>query len=35
MALGQADGLEKIVEGIGFDRDILLAGGLCHDFGKA
>jgi putative nucleotidyltransferase with HDIG domain len=35
MALGLADGLEKIVGEIGFDRDILLAGGLCHDIGKA
>lgn len=35
MALGLADSLEKVVGEIGFDRDILLAGGLCHDIGKA
>jgi putative nucleotidyltransferase with HDIG domain len=35
MAIGLAEGLEKAYGEIGFDRDILLAGGLCHDIGKA
>jgi putative nucleotidyltransferase with HDIG domain len=35
MALGLAEGLENVIGEIGFDRDILLAGGLCHDIGKA
>ncbi|MBI3968425.1 MAG: HD domain-containing protein [Chloroflexi bacterium] len=35
MALAMADALEKVVGPIGINRDILIAGGLCHDLGKA
>jgi putative nucleotidyltransferase with HDIG domain len=35
MALGMADALEAVVGPLGIDRDVLLAGGLCHDLGKA
>ena len=34
MALALADGLEAVMGPIGIDRDVLLAGGLCHDVGK-
>ena len=30
-----ADALEAVVGPLGIDRDVLLAGGLCHDLGKA
>ncbi|MGH2618245.1 MAG: HD domain-containing protein [Thermomicrobiales bacterium] len=35
MAVALADGLEAVMGPIGIDRDILLAGALCHDVGKA
>jgi putative nucleotidyltransferase with HDIG domain len=35
MALGMADELERVMGGFGVDRDLLLAGALCHDVGKA
>jgi putative nucleotidyltransferase with HDIG domain len=35
MAVGMADALEAVVGPLGIDRDVLLAGGLCHDLGKA
>lgn len=34
MALALAEALEKVVGPIGIDRDLLLAGALCHDLGK-
>jgi len=34
MALAMADSLEAMVGPLGIDRDVLLAGGLCHDLGK-
>ena len=34
MALAMADALEKVVGPIGVDRDLIVAGGLCHDLGK-
>ncbi len=34
MALALAESLEEVVPGLGVDRDILLACGLCHDLGK-
>jgi putative nucleotidyltransferase with HDIG domain len=34
IALGMADGMEKVVGPMGIDRDVVLAGGLCHDIGK-
>ena len=35
MALALADALEAVMGPIGIDRDVLLAGALCHDVGKA
>lgn len=35
MALAMADSLEAMLGPLGIDRDIILAGGLCHDLGKA
>jgi len=35
MALGMADELERVMGGFGVDRDLLIAGALCHDVGKA
>jgi putative nucleotidyltransferase with HDIG domain len=35
IAVGMADALEAVVGPLGIDRDVLLAGGLCHDLGKA
>lgn len=35
MALGMADALEAVLGPLGIDRDVVLAGGLCHDLGKA
>jgi putative nucleotidyltransferase with HDIG domain len=35
MALALADGLEAVMGPLGIDRDVLLAGALCHDVGKA
>jgi 23S rRNA maturation-related 3'-5' exoribonuclease YhaM len=35
MALGIADGLQEVLGPVGVDRDILVAGALCHDVGKA
>ena len=35
MALGMADALEAVVGPQGINRDVVLAGGLCHDLGKA
>jgi putative nucleotidyltransferase with HDIG domain len=35
MAIGMADGLEAVVGDIGIDRDLLIAGALVHDVGKA
>jgi putative nucleotidyltransferase with HDIG domain len=34
MAMSLADGLEAVIGPLGIDRDILLAGALCHDLGK-
>ena len=34
MAVALADSLETVVPGLGVNRDILLACGLCHDLGK-
>lgn len=34
MALALAESLETVVPGLGVNRDILLACGLCHDLGK-
>lgn len=34
MAVALADALEEVVPGLGVDRDLLLACGLCHDLGK-
>jgi putative nucleotidyltransferase with HDIG domain len=34
MAMALADGLEAVIGPLGIDRDILLAGALCHDLGK-
>lgn len=34
MALALADGLEAVLGPLGIDRDVLLAGALCHDVGK-
>jgi putative nucleotidyltransferase with HDIG domain len=34
MAVALADGLEAVMGPIGIDRDVLMAGGLCHDVGK-
>ena len=34
MALGMVDALEKVVGPLGIDRDLIIAGGLCHDLGK-
>jgi putative nucleotidyltransferase with HDIG domain len=34
MALALADGLEQVLGPIGVDRDVLIAGALCHDVGK-
>lgn len=34
MALALADGLEAVMGPLGIDRDVLLAGALCHDVGK-
>lgn len=35
VALGIAEGMEKIYGEIGIDRDVLIAGALVHDVGKA
>jgi putative nucleotidyltransferase with HDIG domain len=35
MALAIADSLEAVTGPLGINRDVLLAGGLCHDLGKA
>jgi hypothetical protein len=35
VALGIAEGMEKIYGPIGIDRDVLIAGSLVHDVGKA
>lgn len=35
MALAMADELEDLLGPIGVDRDLVIAGGLCHDVGKA
>lgn len=35
MALGMTDELERVLGPIGVDRDLLIAGALCHDVGKA
>ena len=34
MAIALADGLEAVMGPLGIDRDVLMAGGLCHDVGK-
>ena len=34
MALGMADALEQMLGPLGIDRDLLIAGALCHDVGK-
>jgi putative nucleotidyltransferase with HDIG domain len=34
MAVALADGLEAVMGPIGIDRDVLIAGSLCHDVGK-
>jgi putative nucleotidyltransferase with HDIG domain len=34
LALGMAEELDKLFPDFTYDRDILLAGGLCHDIGK-
>jgi putative nucleotidyltransferase with HDIG domain len=34
IGLGIADGMERVVGPMGIDRDVVLAGGLCHDIGK-
>lgn len=34
LALGMAEELDKLFPGFSYDRDILLAGALCHDIGK-
>jgi putative nucleotidyltransferase with HDIG domain len=34
MALGMADALERLLGPLGIDRDLLIAGALCHDIGK-
>jgi putative nucleotidyltransferase with HDIG domain len=34
MAVALADGLEAVLGSLGIDRDVLLAGALCHDLGK-
>ena len=34
MAIALADGLEAVMGPLGIDRDVLLAGALCHDVGK-
>jgi len=34
IGMGIADGMEQIVGPLGIDRDVVLAGGLCHDIGK-
>jgi putative nucleotidyltransferase with HDIG domain len=34
MAIALADGLEAVMGPLGIDRDVLLAGALCHDLGK-
>ena len=35
MAIGMADGMEAVMGDIGIDRDLLIAGALVHDVGKA
>jgi putative nucleotidyltransferase with HDIG domain len=35
MAIALADGLEAVMGPLGIDRDVLIAGALCHDAGKA
>jgi 23S rRNA maturation-related 3'-5' exoribonuclease YhaM len=35
MAMGIADALESVLGPLNIDRDILIAGALCHDVGKA
>ena len=35
MAIGMADELERVMGPFGVDRDLLIAGALCHDVGKA
>jgi putative nucleotidyltransferase with HDIG domain len=35
IAIGIADGLEKVMGPTRIDRDVLIAGALCHDLGKA
>lgn len=35
IALGMADGLERVVGRTRIDRDVLIAAALCHDLGKA
>ena len=34
MAVALADGIEAVMGPIGIDRDVLIAGALCHDAGK-
>jgi putative nucleotidyltransferase with HDIG domain len=35
MAVAMADALESVAGPVGIDRDVLIAGALCHDVGKA
>jgi putative nucleotidyltransferase with HDIG domain len=35
MAMAMADELERVLGDFGVDRDVLIAGALCHDVGKA
>ena len=35
MAVAMADALERVAGPLGIDRDVLIAGALCHDVGKA
>jgi putative nucleotidyltransferase with HDIG domain len=35
MAIAMADELERVIGPFGVDRDVLIAGALCHDVGKA
>jgi putative nucleotidyltransferase with HDIG domain len=35
MAVGMAEGMEAVMGDVGIDRDILIAGALVHDVGKA
>jgi putative nucleotidyltransferase with HDIG domain len=35
MAIGMAEGMEAVMGDIGIDRDLLIAGALVHDVGKA